>query len=318
MDLFKTDTMSDRTRREYLEELGAVTTLGAAAGCLDGGDSSGTTTENDTDTATTEQETEGEPDGDQSEADDGEETQNGSTENTILDFVPTSEELNTEAYDGNGGVQLLAIGFPSDVAEIIPQETQGSYEENESFVPYDFANVSMSQVDQKAAVRFEGIGVVPVYEFAEDITQDLNEDLQQVGEYRGFDVMYLEDGGQPFSDSTTDRLILYDGNHALRLDVPENDDQYQRTLESMVDASNDETLRMMENTELGQALAQTDYKDVTQVGTQRIDSGLVAAGSRFDFSEDSYELERIELDEQGNVNVTESNSFGLGEYNSQI
>jgi hypothetical protein len=314
--------MIDKERRIYLKQIGTAATLTAIAGCLDGGDSSGAPTDNGSSTPTSGQETEGQPDGDQPETEREESDQTNSNSSPsvpeVLNFVPTSDELNMSDYDGTGSVQLVALGFPSDVVEVIPEEAQGNYEENGSFVPYDFADVSMSQVDSKAAIRFEGIGVVPIYQFEEDIGENLNDDIEDIGEYGEFDVLYLQDAEQPFSDNTTDTMILYNGRTALHLDVPGNERQYQETLERMVDASNEGASRMVENTELGQAISDIDYQDVTQVGTQRIESDLVAAGSRFNFSDSGYELQRIELDGEGDINVTETNNFGLDQYSSQI
>ncbi|QSG08950.1 hypothetical protein [Halapricum desulfuricans] len=312
--------MSERTRREYLKDFGIAAGVVGAAGCLGGGEDEETPTNTTTDTpGTTSSDPTTEENTTEGEETTEEETGNSHDESVpeVMDFVPTADEINSSEYDGETPVTAIGVGFPSQIAGNISNQIQQGYEERGTFIPYDFADVDMSQVEQEVVADIKGVDWIPIWKFNEDISQSLNSEMEKRGEYEGFDILYLEDAEQPFSDDTIDRLVLTDGEYAMSVTMPGDEERFYNTLKTLVDASEGEANRFVDETSLGQALTEIDYKDATEIGSEGWED-VVAGGARYVFGEDELQMERIELSEDGDVSVTATENYDPGKYAGQL
>jgi hypothetical protein len=307
--------MIDENRRQVLKQLGAATTLTAVAGCLDSGDSSGTSTDNGTSTPTPGQETDGQPDGDQApDGEEGDEGQ-GETETSGNEFDGYGTEMFNWIPDSRyqeGETAFLAYSRPADIHQAVGDQQAQSYEEQGFWVP-PYTDLGMDEIPENLSTRVVDIAVTD-----RDLTTQLEENLDSIHEEYGFTIYR---GQIENEEGTFDVVVAHDGEKLVNHkgpDLPENYFQ-ERTLPVLARIDDGGT-PLIEGHPLDNAFQNTDFEHglrgsltrgpITEDGDASAPPYLVRG---FNFGENQYEVARYAAGQDA-VEELEPETYPIEDY----
>ena len=310
--------MVDEDRRRFLKQLGAATTLTAAAGCLDGGESNGTPTDNGSSTPTPGQETDGQPDGDQApDQDEPTEDNTGQSNDAFstLDYLPATSELSDLSDSGDTpAVTDISHGYPAAMAETFSSNAVSTYEENGWVVP-GWAGFGLADVDEKAS--FTGVASgASIYKVSDDATVQI-EGGEQIGEIGGMDLYELTR-----EDQDPDTVLAGD-NYVIASFYPPTNENIRTLLARMVETKEGERPAYMDEEPLGDVWSDIDYDELIKatVGGPSVDLGAdqLAEAANHDFAADSLKAQQGIIYDDGTfqVNSEQTVEVSQGTYATQ-
>jgi hypothetical protein len=292
--------MSDRTRREYLRDLG-ITTVGInIAGCLEGDEDPTSTPE---DTVTSGQDT---PTEEETPTDEESATETGSGDSIAsLGWVPSPQVYS------RGAIEAMGVAYPSQIMDTVSDSDAENYEEEGFFVP-EWMNVSSDQMVQYGHVRFEDATGMRMNELSGyDITQE--EDLEAVDEQKGYQILR----GEGVGEGGLDVLAATDGDGSVawtRYDFS-SDSEYDEEeviemLGGLIDAKNGDSVRFM-SSRSGQRFANIEHEDIFNAGSVGEDE---YSARRVGFNEDNLTIERLNVGQGGSTTVESEEEYQNDEY----
>jgi hypothetical protein len=289
--------MIDGDRRRFLKQLGAATTLTAAAGCLDGGESNGTPTDNGSSSPPSGQGTEGEPDGDQAPngEDAGANSDSAQLSAETFEYLPSDSELEgiPEAF-GNGPVYALDHAYPAVISNQVSDDIQ-NYLNQENIIAPGWGNFGIEDIDERLSVGIYGNNF-DIYNLR-DSAEGLVDEAEEVGELNNAPVYHWED-----SAGNTRSVIQVNENTLLAssqaIDATE---AIRESYLRMIEASEGERNRFLAQDPVGQTWSNLDYRHImgASMDSEYTEGNQIAQGRRILFDSDAYEMEQGPITGEG-------------------
>jgi len=306
--------MTDENRRGFLKQLGAATTLTAAAGCL-GNDENQESPPNNTSEPTDNQQTDTPEDTQNQETEENTPEESENNAFSTLEYLPATSEL-SDLNDSEDAPAVTDIshGYPATMAETFSSDAVSTYEENGWVVP-DWAGFELADVEEKAS--FTGVARgASIYKMAEDATIQI-EGGEQIGEIGG---MALYEVTNEEDDPDT---ILAGDDYVIASYFPPTDQDIRTLLTRMVEAKNGKRPSYMDEEPIGEVWSDIDYDELikTTVGGPSVDLGAdeLAEAANHDFDADNLTAQQGTIYDDGTfqVNSEQTVDISQGTYATQ-